>query len=354
VKTLFCLEPFWGADHDPHPAILQDVLFDATHFASMLTDSKAFKRLDADAGSNPKRSIGSLDKSRLLVIDVLKISGIILIVLQHEWTTHVFSWLDQLYFSVNLWGVWQFEFGTIGVFLFLFASGLSLTYSHPQLVSWTDLKNFYKKRLLRIYPAYWIGGIGFVLCMYPWLLNQTFDWLDIAKIASGFQAFGALTAADHYGKLNGTLWFIGVIVTMYIAFPILLYIIKKHPHISIAGLFAVSFLSRYYLANYSPYFLPTNWFPLCSVFEFGLGIYLVTVGLVPRIVSNGLTKYLSNISFYVFLINSPLLIRLQNQQEVFLVLLVILSTALWQFDEGLRIGIRHYVRWAKDHPWFVD
>jgi hypothetical protein len=37
VKTLLCLEPFWGADHDPHPTILQDVLFDAT--AELLNQS---------------------------------------------------------------------------------------------------------------------------------------------------------------------------------------------------------------------------------------------------------------------------------------------------------------------------
>jgi peptidoglycan/LPS O-acetylase OafA/YrhL len=133
-----------------------------------------------------------LGKPRLLVIDVLKIAGIVLIVLQHEWTTHAIPLLDQVYFSVNVWGVWQFEFGTIGVFLFLFASGLSLTYSHPQFSSWGDLKSFYGKRLLRIYPAYWIFGVGFFVCVFPQFLNQAFDWVDVVKIVSGFQAFGGL------------------------------------------------------------------------------------------------------------------------------------------------------------------
>ncbi len=294
-----------------------------------------------------------MGKPRLLVIDVVKIVGIVLIVLQHEWTTHMLPLLDQVYFTFKVWGVWQFEFGTIGVFLFLFASGLSLTYSHPQFSGWGDLKSFYGKRLLRIYPAYWVG-IGFFVFMLPWALNQAFDWVDVVKIVSGFQAFGALSAADHYGKLNGTLWFVGLIVFMYLLFPLLLYVIRKHPHVSIVGLFVISFVSRYYLNNYSVFFLPSNWFPLCSVFEFGLGIYLVVVGWVPKMASNWLTRYLGNICFFIFLVNSPLLRVFQDQQVLFAVLLVVVSTVFWKFDELLQIGIRRYARWAKDNPWFVD
>jgi hypothetical protein len=49
-----------------------------------------------------------------------------------------------------------------------------------------------------------------------------------------------------------------------------------------------------------------------------------------------------------------LLFSFQDQQVLFVVLLVVLSTALWKFDELLPIGIRRFVRWAKDNPWFVD
>jgi peptidoglycan/LPS O-acetylase OafA/YrhL len=99
-----------------------------------------------------------------------------------------------------------FSFGSIGVELFIMASGFGLYLSYKKKNhTW---KNFYVRRMLRILPLYWISlilifsmyRIGTKSLLYHILLLQSFTpyYLD----------FGAL-------------WFVGYIFLLYLLFPLL-------------------------------------------------------------------------------------------------------------------------------------
>lgn len=108
-------------------------------------------------------------------------------------------------------------------------------------------------------------------------------------------------------------WFIGTIFCLYMLFPWLSRFIKKYRVSALLSLLVISYLSRYLL--FPSAFTPSSqmylWFPLCNLFEFGLGIYIIQHNLYPK----NLTDYpligrLAELSFYVFLFHMILIWRI--------------------------------------------
>ena len=273
-------------------------------------------------------------KTRLALIDFLRILGIILVTFQHI-SSHNPLLYSQYTISFNIWNMYQFDWGKVGVVLFLFASGLALANSNLKIDSWKEVKEFYRKRLLRIYPAYYLSIILSIL-LEPNILQKTFNALDIIKMALGMQALGARTEADIYGKINGPLWFLTPLILLYTLFPLLAYAIRKRPHVSITAIFAINQVCLYIFSLSNVFFGANWWFPLCVIFEFSLGIYLIRLGVYPKtVIKNNVIIYLSNISFYIYLVNAPLLI-LGDCPLVFVTSLLIIGSIFYRFDYSIR------------------
>jgi peptidoglycan/LPS O-acetylase OafA/YrhL len=286
--------------------------------------------------------------NRLAFLDVVKIIGIILVVLHHVAASGLIPWDNayntsglNIYFVINLQNLYLVSFGTVGVSLFLFASGCSLALNCKGLDNKEKLGNFYKKRILRIYPSYWLG-ILFATIVSTNVLQQTFTTMDYIKIISGFQSFGATTYADFYGKINPPLWFISLILSLYLLFPLLYHAIKRHPHISILAFFFISLASRYYFGNVlnTTFVRGIDWFPLCATFEFGLGVYLARIHFYPKLQSNALTTYFGNVSFYIYLINGPLLLLLRTPW-IFITAILVVSAMFYTFDQAIKNAVSY-------------
>lgn len=98
---------------------------------------------------------------RLLELDMLRALAITMIVIGHTaayvTTPLLFGVLDKL-------SVYLFIFG---LSLFFFVSGFVLYYSHGGIETTADTLAFWKKRVIRIYPLYWLALISvFVLETY--------------------------------------------------------------------------------------------------------------------------------------------------------------------------------------------
>jgi peptidoglycan/LPS O-acetylase OafA/YrhL len=149
---------------------------------------------------------------RLLFADAVKIVGISLIVFYHVTTSGIYPWLGQYQISLGFSSaMYPVYYGSIGITMLIFASGICLTFNHPSLNSKLEIKNFYTHRILRIYPAYWVA-ILLALALNQSLLNQPFSAVDVFRNISGFQAFGVTSYNGFWGQINPTFWFIGLIV----------------------------------------------------------------------------------------------------------------------------------------------
>jgi peptidoglycan/LPS O-acetylase OafA/YrhL len=237
---------------------------------------------------------------RLLFLDLIRIEAIIAIVVFHLSTRfHIFP-LD---IEFPLFGLLWVSVGALGVYVLLFVSGAALAYTYPAERVFKDLKGFYISRLLRIYPAFWVALIFSIILMpYTFYL---INWENVVLIVTGFTAF----AGDWGGPLGDIFWFIGLIVSLYLVYPVLIWAINKKPIWSMVILMQISVLSTILLVYFN--FMGaadlshgvTRWFPLCSLAVFGAGIFCIRTGGYPKVFieNTSLLTFFAEISFFVYL-----------------------------------------------------
>jgi exopolysaccharide production protein ExoZ len=117
--------------------------------------------------------------------------------------------------------------GEVGVDIFLILSGFTLALNSALL----PLGEFFKRRILRIYPSYWIA-----LALFVWMLHhfygQSRSWETIWQHAVGIHAFSRLA---YFADISDSFWFISMILAAYVVFAA----IRKHLD-NLSLLFAVT------------------------------------------------------------------------------------------------------------------
>lgn len=116
--------------------------------------------------------------------------------------------------------------GGIGTSLFFMLTGASLMLSYRE----GNLKQYYKKRFLGIYPMFWIAyGAAFALDFLKWkcvppgnIKLMVFSVLGM----DGYLGMLGLLQTPFY-KLGE--WFLGAIVSLYIFFPLIHWCLQRKP-----------------------------------------------------------------------------------------------------------------------------
>lgn len=176
----------------------------------------------------------------------LKAIAILWIVLYHLWGyTKGYINFSQIYTILMTNGIKGLGEGLLnlfclmgeqGVHIFIIASGFGLTASWlkseqktPNQSNYIELIPFWKKRLLRIFPLYYIAH-GLALILY--MINPDFVsfgqeiWTEggltiiTAIIASLTTVRNFIT--PFYSFLNGAWWYVGLTVQLYLIFPFLI------------------------------------------------------------------------------------------------------------------------------------
>lgn len=116
---------------------------------------------------------------------------------------HAFSWIYNPIGALNI--------GYVGVDLFMFFSGFGLTFSFEK----NKILHFYKNRLSRIYPLYFLAIVitYLVLCHKVWALDD----LLYNLLSLGFYTKGGTQRYD---------WYLESLFTLYLLFPIFYYFSK--------------------------------------------------------------------------------------------------------------------------------
>jgi peptidoglycan/LPS O-acetylase OafA/YrhL len=281
-----------------------------------------------------------MKKGRIIFFDLLRIVAISAIVLIHVLTCT--GRMDLVNITVPGTGIRVLA--VLGMDNILFVSGCALAYSYGPIRSSLEYGRFIGKRLLRLYPAYWCSlllAIGlnvlFFLAYRDFRLGGLTAW-DYLLSFSGFQAF----FGQWGGRINEAGWFIGLIVCLYLLYPLLARAFSKSPVGTLVAIFLIDLSARALILSIDPADTgsPTRWFPLCSLFEFGLGIFIVRSGLYPGLASRSpVLSLLSDLSFYVFLVHIPLLYLVRLNILLFIVATMALAYLLYRVDRTIKSGI---------------
>jgi peptidoglycan/LPS O-acetylase OafA/YrhL len=171
-----------------------------------------------------------IGKGRLEIFDELKGLAMLLVILYHA--GGVLIWQNLVH-------------GDVGVDLFVILSGVGLALSSRVETPGA----FLKRRLLRIYPAYWVVLTLFLL-LNSHFLEHRHSAFDIVVHYLGIQAwFG-----DLYGfGINDSFWFVTLIVSLYLIYALFLRRILDRPDQIIlwAGLISVPVAYAYFLTGQS-------------------------------------------------------------------------------------------------------
>ena len=140
-------------------------------------------------------------------------------------------WIMMLHFTFTQIKPLGFlaQYGFAGVEIFMFVSGFGLYFS---LDKDSNLSHFYKRRLLRIFPTYYILGIFASILLY----NDSVVTYFFRYSTIGFWTGGV------YGE-----WYIPSIVFLYLLAPLFKSLYHKKLFIIIISICCICLLASYYL-----------------------------------------------------------------------------------------------------------
>lgn len=206
-----------------------------------------------------------MKKERLFYLDVIRALSILLIVAYHFCVRLDLFHIASISFLLDND---SYSLGMVEVRLFFIISGVALMYTYMDTI---DIKTFYKKRFLNIYPMYWLAYIGAFIAYYL-LLKAPIPH------AAPFSFVFTILGIDNYVMdffptfyLLGE-WFLGVIIVFYIVFPLLRKLVNRYP----IQLFVVMLMIVLVLAVYNPFVLkPAHRSILVSLFSCVLGMLFI-------------------------------------------------------------------------------
>ena len=191
-----------------------------------------------------------------------------------------------------------FDNGFLGVDLFFVLSG----YFMALLSEKTNVLEFYRRRLYRLVPAYFvtvlITMLAVVLITLPVDANQSFNqlWFDITGLSNIGIWLKSSYFNNSYFRPLLHLWSLGVEIQFYLIAPILLPFLRIRQFLLLITLFG-SLIVTLIILTISPktsfFMMPTR------LWEFLFGAYIAWYPL--KVISESKNKILSYISF-IFLI----------------------------------------------------
>ena len=170
-----------------------------------------------------------MKKERLFYLDFVRAIAVISILITHFNARYLYLSPPMPEKAVLTTTVSNIYIGSWGVSLFFIISGAALMYVYQERI---EIKKFYKKRFLSIYPMFWIAYI--VAFFYLFYTNKMIPGSGVPKINFIYTILGMDGMVAAYIPTYYILgeWFLGAIILMYVLFPLLWKGVKKQPIIT--------------------------------------------------------------------------------------------------------------------------
>ena len=166
-----------------------------------------------------------MKRERLFYLDFIRALATILIIITHYNALYLYlpePTPEKAFITTEVFNIY---IGDLGSALFFIISGAALMHVYENEC---NLKKYYKKRFLSIFPMFWMTFvIDFLFrCYLDGGINPTIPKWKIIFSIIGMD--GYLEEIVHAFFCVGE-WFLGCIILMYIIFPLLRWLIEKKP-----------------------------------------------------------------------------------------------------------------------------
>ncbi len=216
-----------------------------------------------------------MNKERIFYLDFVRAVATLIIILTHYNALFIYNTYtvrtDAMIFSAWFSNVY---IGHIGVGLFLIISGASLLYQEEDK---KGIFRFYKKRFMSIYPMYWIAYI--LAFVYMFYTTKTIIWnapkQNIIYSVLGIDMYVANFNVPTFAIVGE--WFIGLILMIYLIFPILKKGVLSKPIIT-----SIIVLGAYVIAIFTSN-LSVGLFEWLPAFVLGM-VFVKYINKIPTIV----------------------------------------------------------------------
>lgn len=225
---------------------------------------------------------------KLIGLDILKIISMIMIFLFHS----------NIHSGIHF-GIFN-EYISISAFhmtLFFILSGCTISYSNKNknLMNKSELKTFFIKRFLNIFPLYWLISIIYLFTLGKETLKQNILLFPIEAL--GFQSFFFNSFNIFH---NGGTWFISCIIICYFLYPYIQLILNQF---NIKNLILLLFVCIAILIitpiNVNIFQLGSVYYnPFIRLLEFLVGALIISINF--DIKNSKLIKFISN-KLFLFL-----------------------------------------------------
>lgn len=205
-----------------------------------------------------------------------------------------------------------FSGGYIGVDIFFLISGYLIASKVVNIASPKDIKEFYVKRIKKIYPSL-VAVLVITVYTFWWLdgwTENTTRYMQEAFTAMlgivnvGFASYASAEAYTTSPFLH--LWSVAIEIQFYIIAPLLAYLIYKNPRVNarrtLSVLGIISLISFFAASYFDVLFAYYSSFGRIWEFALGAGIYLYSVKRQkPVMVENNLKLLLTIATLTIFL-----------------------------------------------------
>lgn len=212
-------------------------------------------------------SLGNLqyEKTRIIQLDSLRFFAVLSVLIGH--------WLQWQWSNPFLQGV-PFDHG---VTLFFVLSGFLITkillinkkyYFENKLHTWGLIKAFFMRRVLRIFPIYYLLIFGLAILNYE-NTREIFPWI-ITYSSNIYQSIHN----EYVGNFNH-FWSLGVEEQFYLFWPFLILLIPfKRMFSFLIFSILIGILSKFISYHFVGNWMATSYFTLCCFASLGVGALL--------------------------------------------------------------------------------
>lgn len=155
------------------------------------------------------------NRQRIFEVDIIRCLFILYIITVHHPIDYIARFIDKASLEdIRIYVLLNNTFVLIALGMFIFISGLLIARRYPVLRDSKERASFIKARIFRIYPLYLLALIIFTFFIVP----GPFDLLSFAAhIFSLNLLLSPLTGTPIF-----TLWFVGLIFSYYLLFPVVI------------------------------------------------------------------------------------------------------------------------------------